>query len=287
MSRLSLPADFDPQAYLQINIDVKAAGIDPVRHYLSYGFKEGRQYKKMSPRLLPKLGEVAYNNDGLQSVHNHDFMQDPAFLSAYARGVKAAQTDYQWYWRVHIGLWAAAAAARLDGDFVECGVNRGFLSSAIMHSLDWSRAARTFYLLDTFKGLDERYLSSDEKMGGVVEKNLSAINSGFYTTNLSAVEANFSEWKNVKIIAGSIPDTLGEIESQKIAFMHLDLNCTQPEVAAIEFLWDRLVAGAFVLLDDYAYRGYQPQKDGMDAWALSRHIPIVSLPTGQGLIIKT
>ena len=63
-----------------------------------------------------------YTADGLRSVHNHDFVLDPGFVRAYARGIAAAGEDYDWQWRVHIGLWAAASAARLEGDFVECGV---------------------------------------------------------------------------------------------------------------------------------------------------------------------
>ena len=42
-----------------------------------------------------------YNQDGLRSIHNHDFMSDPAFVRAYQRGVQAA-SDYHWYWRVHV-----------------------------------------------------------------------------------------------------------------------------------------------------------------------------------------
>ena len=61
-----------------------------------------------------------------------------AHATAYARGVIAVGSDYQWHWRVHVGLWAAFSASKLDGDFVECGVNRGFLSSAIMEDLDGS-----------------------------------------------------------------------------------------------------------------------------------------------------
>ncbi len=38
----TLPADFDPAAYLKANPDVKKAKADPAQHYLSYGFKEGR-----------------------------------------------------------------------------------------------------------------------------------------------------------------------------------------------------------------------------------------------------
>jgi hypothetical protein len=104
------------------------------------------------------LAQPSYNQDGLRSIHNHDFMSDPAFVRAYQRGVQAA-SDYDWHWRVHVGLWAARLAARLPGDFVECGTNRGFLSSAIMTDLDWDKTGRRFYLLDTFSGLAERYVS--------------------------------------------------------------------------------------------------------------------------------
>jgi hypothetical protein len=44
--------------------------------------------------------------------------------------------EYQWQWRVHVRLWAVASASQLDGDFVECGVNYGYLSNAVMEFLD-------------------------------------------------------------------------------------------------------------------------------------------------------
>jgi hypothetical protein len=229
---------------------------------------------------------MTYDQDGLRSVHNHDFMSDPAFIRAYQRGVQAVGADYHWHWRVHVGLWAARMAAGLKGDFVECGTNRGFLSSAIMQYLDWSNTGRRFFLLDTFSGLDERYVSEEEKHDGVLDRNRQALENGFYTTNVDAVRANFSEWKNVYIIVGAIPETLTKMVAEGVAFLHIDLNCSPPEVAALRYLWDRLVPGAPILLDDYAYHGYEWQKIGMDAFAAERAIPILSLPTGQGLIIK-
>jgi len=113
-------------------------------------------------------------------------MTDPAFAQAYARGILAAGSDYRWHWRVHVGLWAARCAAKLAGDFVECGVNRGFLSSAIMSLLKWDSTERTFYLLDTFAGIDERYISPEEKASGVMERNSREIASGFYTLTVCA-----------------------------------------------------------------------------------------------------
>jgi len=68
--------------------------------------------------------------------------------------------------------------------------------------------------------------------------------------------------------------------------VHLDLNCLPPEVAAADSFWERIVPGGFVLLDDYAYEGYRSQKLGIDAFAKRRKVAVLSLPTGQGLIIK-
>jgi SAM-dependent methyltransferase len=227
-----------------------------------------------------------YDQDGLRSIHNHEFMDDPAFRKAYERGVRAAGDDYRWHWRIHVGLWAAACAARLEGDFVECGVNRGFLSSAIMDYLNWDSLGKQFYLLDTFRGLDERFVSPEDIASGAAEKHRKSMASGFYVQGIDEVQANFSQWKNVSLIEGPIPETLPQVRAGKIAYLHLDMNCSPPEIAAIQFFWGRLVPGALVLLDDYAYHGYLSQKLAMDRFAQEKGIEILSLPTGQGLLVK-
>jgi hypothetical protein len=228
--------------------------------------------------------EGLYNFDGLITIHNHDFIQDPAFQRAYGRGVAAA-ADYQWYWRVHIGLWAASTAVRLEGDFVECGVNRGFLSSAIMQHLDWDSTGKIFYLLDTFAGLDEPQIAGPDRAESL--RNRKHLDEGFYVTDIETVTQNFSEWQNVKLIQGAVPETLAGIDSEKLAYLHLDMNAAAPETAAFDHLWDRLVTGAVILLDDYAFYGYREQKTAMDAAASAKGTAVASLPTGQGLIIKT
>lgn len=228
-----------------------------------------------------------YQTDGLSSVHNHDFLQDPRYVAAYLRGVQAAGgKDYGWYWRVHVGLWAARHGSLLPGDFVECGTNAGFLASAIMHDLDWDRLGKQFYLLDTFAGLDSRYVSAQELAEGALEKNRKHLDEGFYVTDLDSVRRNFSQWRNHRIVVGSIPETLSQVQAERIAFLHIDLNCAAPEVAALQHFWPRISPGAVVLLDDYAYQGYGEQKAAMDALAAAKGVAIASLPTGQGLLLK-
>jgi hypothetical protein len=45
-------------------------------------------------------------------------------------------------------------------------------------------------------------------------------------------------------------------------------------------------AGAVVLLDDYAFTGCEAQKQAIDELAEELSFTTLSLPTGQGLIIK-
>lgn len=227
-----------------------------------------------------------YDQDSLRTQHNHQFMNDPAFQAAYARGRAAAGMEYKWQWRVHTALWAASHAAKLEGDFVECGVAKGFMSSAVMQFLDWNRLGKTFWLLDTFSGLDPRYVLDEEVRDGALGKNDHLIEIGLYATSPDGVVANFSEWDRVRVVAGSIPDTLPQAAPEKVAYLHVDMNCAPPEVAAVTHFWDRLVPGGVVLLDDYAYHGYPHQYAAMNDFAASRGVSVLSLPTGQGMILK-
>src|SRR5262245_17267051 len=201
----------------------------------------------LARKILPDV----YSNDALICFNNHSFMNDPDFQRAYDRGSQALGDGdwYQWHWRVHVGLWAAKTASRLDGDFVECGVSYGFLSSAIMEHLNWDELGKTFYLLDTFAGLDPRFVSASERAAGAIETSEAHLRNGMYVEGADSVRANFSQWRNQKIIVGSVPETLDEVDASAIAYLHIDMNCAPPEVAALRYFWDRLSPGAVVLLD--------------------------------------
>ncbi|BCO47489.1 methyltransferase [Mycobacterium intracellulare] len=235
--------------------------------------------------LLPDV----YANDALITFNNfHAFLDDPEFQRAYQRGARSLGNEdwYQWQWRVHVGLWAAASASKLEGDFVECGVSYGFLSSAIMEYLDWDRLGKTFYLLDTFAGLDPRFVTENERRAGALETSKGHLRNGMYVNGVDSVRANFAQWKNQRIIVGAVPETLEQVDAPSVAYLHIDMNCAPPEVAALRFFWPRLTPGAFVLLDDYANRGRDEQRAAMDEVAGELGVKICTLPTGQGLLIK-
>jgi hypothetical protein len=256
----------------------------PIKQFIKYLINQSGYTINRTPPVL--VSEI-YDEDGLQTIHNHDFMNDPSFTEAYQRGIDAScGVDSRFHWRAHVVLWVANCASRLKGDFVECGVNKGFNSSAIMHHLGWNSLDKTFYLLDTFNGLDERFITEEERLQGKLEINKRTLENGGYERDIEAVKANFSEWQRVRIIQGAVPETLFQVETEEVAYLHLDMNCSLPEQAAAEFFWPRLVTGALMLFDDYAYKGYYSQKLALDSFARKKGVSVLSLPTGQGLIIK-
>src|SRR3954447_1629369 len=226
-------------------------------------------------------------SDGLYAVHTPRFLADARFQAAYRRGVEAAGGhDPRFEWRIHLGIWAASVAARVPGDFVECGVNAGFFSSAILTWLDWGALGKTFYLVDTFAGPPLDQYSEMEIAAGRRDVAQRAIAGGGFVTDLERVRANYREWPRVEVVRGAVPEILPDVPAPKVAFLHLDMNCVAPEVAALRCFWDRIPSGGVVLLDDYAYHGHDTQGDAMDAVARELGATIAVLPTGQGLIVK-
>jgi hypothetical protein len=228
-----------------------------------------------------------YAQDDLYTVHNADFQRDPQFQDAYARGVRASWgVDPGLAWRVHVALWAATTALRTDGDFVECGVNAGFVSSAIMHRLCWAGVPRKFYLIDTFSGPVVEQFSAEEMRLGKAGLTKELLARGAYVTDLDRVRANFAEWPNAVVVQGRVPEVLSTLEIPHVAFLHIDLNCAYPECAALAYFWPRLSPGALVLFDDYANHEHRYQKEKIDETARGLGTEVLSLPTGQGLIVR-
>jgi hypothetical protein len=175
-----------------------------------------------------------YSRDGLFAVHSHHFRDDPASIAAYARAIQANNSiDPQMEWRVRVALWAASIAVRVPGHFVECGVNTGVMSSAIMQRLNWRTVDKRFYLIGTFNGPAISQYSHDEIERGRLNLAENAIAAGAYATDIDAVRANFAEWQNAVVVQGIVPDVLSALEIGDVAFLHIDLNCAHPERAAL------------------------------------------------------
>ena len=182
-------------------------------------------------------------------------------------------------WRVKIALWAAEHALKLEGDFVECGVNTGILSLAICDYFNFNNINKHFYLFDTYNGIPIDKNNIDDNQG-IDKKNV------FYRDCYEQTKKNFSEWSNVSLVQGIVPNVLDMVYIEKVCYLSIDMNVAGPEISALRFYWPKLVSGAVILLDDYGWKTCEQQKVAFDNFAKEFQVPILFIPTGQGIIIK-
>lgn len=90
-----------------------------------------------------------------------------------------------------------------------------------------------------------------------------------------------------KLVRGAVPATLEAFPlDRRVAYLSIDMNIVMPEIAAIEFFWDRMTPGGIVLLDDYGWATHAAQRAAFDVFARAHDTMILSVPTGQGIMIR-
>ena len=89
-----------------------------------------------------------------------------------------------------------------------------------------------------------------------------------------------------RVIRGAVPDSFAQGVPERISFLHIDMNSAPPEIAALEYLFDRVSPGGVIVLDDYGYIPYRAQRDAERPWFAERGYDVIELPTSQGLVIK-
>lgn len=209
-------------------------------------------------------------------ARNMGFLEDAAFMQAVNEEARTDQ-EKSLVWRLHVLCWAATSALKLEGDFVECGVYQGFSVAVIAKYLRFAGLPRRWYLYDTFAGIP-----ADQINAGDTQSAQSYLDP----TLCEKVTQRFAQYPNIRVVRGRVPEVLLETCPQSIAFMHLDMNSAAAELGALQHLYDRLVPGAFLVLDDYGWYFYRQQKLAEDPFFRERGCPILELPTGQGLVVK-
>jgi len=235
------------------------------------------KYFLLSSRRTP----YPYQQDrGLITKYLATFRQNPDFLKAYAKGIDLLDYDPKSYYRIHQAIWATSVAIENEGDWVELGTGRGFTMSATLnyHQKKWNKSSKNLWLVDTFSPHE---INCDTGIQAESGKKIE-----FYCDDLQMLKDHFKEFDNVHFLQGLIPDCLDQLNVEKISFLHIDLNAVKPEIEGLTLLWDRLVKGGVLLLDDYGFPNRRDQHDAMNSFASSHSFEIFQMPTGQGLAIK-
>jgi hypothetical protein len=165
----------------------------------------------------------------------------------------------------------------LPGDFVECGVEWGFGVDVVSDYLDFKNKNKNWYLYDTFSGvpLDQRDLGFEIS------------NEITLKDQYDKVKKKFSGNKKIKVIKGRLPDCLQEICPKKISYLHIDLNNTRAEIETFISLFPKVSLGGHIIFDDFGSMLFSKQHYFERKLFNYCNLPVLELPTGQALIIKT
>lgn len=197
------------------------------------------------------------------------FLDDAAFRTAWNTHSKTPE-ERGAMWRRVTQVWAARSALRLEGDFMEVGAYKGVGPRIICDVLNFGELDRRYYLYDLF-----------EHDSSMIHHHMTEHGADLF----QQVTDLFPE-KNVEVIKGYVPQSFEQGAPEKIAFMHLDLNQMEAEIATLEAMFDRIVPGGILLLDDFGWLGYRRQLDAETDWLGKRGYHVLEMPTGQGLVIK-
>lgn len=201
---------------------------------------------------------------------NLSMFDDPAFVRAWQSNLES-DADQAIVWRRYILACAGYHCLQLPGDFVECGAYTGVGVKTVVDYLGGTAFPKTFWAFDLFAHEDGMTHHAMPEHGPRLEER---------------VRAKFAQYAQVRVVKGSIPEVFAQQSPRSIAYLHIDLNQAPAEVAALDALFERVVPGGLVVLDDYEWTGYRKQKLAEDPWFEARHYRVFPLPTGQGIVIK-
>jgi O-methyltransferase len=202
---------------------------------------------------------------------NLSFLDDARFMDAIKRHAET-EIERSIIWRTAVLVWAARNGLRREGAFVECGCYRGTSARIICDAVEFNKTDKDYFLYDVF----------DYPEGGAPFSKM----PGMGPTLFEEVKARFADIPRAKIIKGLVPDSVIGTAPDRIAFLHIDMNNVAPEIAALDLLFERMVPGGMIILDDYGYIPYLAQRDAERDWFAKRGYDVLELPTSQGLIVR-
>ena len=203
--------------------------------------------------------------------HQIDWWCDPsfnAFLDRFGER-KGFNTHRRWM------LWQLLRLARdVPGNTAECGVFEGAGSWLICSAFEGS--GRLHHLFDSFEGLS----APEAADGHHWHQGDLAVAEDIVTKNLGP----FSDV--IQFHKGWIPERFQDVDEEKFAFVHIDVDLRRPTLDSIEFFYPRLSIGAVLLCDDYGFWSCPGSTEALDEFLSDKREKMIALDAGGGFLIK-
>ncbi|THD57781.1 TylF/MycF/NovP-related O-methyltransferase [Phenylobacterium sp.] len=210
-------------------------------------------------------------------MKNIPFLDDERFMALEEKHQHLLPIP-NWHWNLQTVVWALHQTRDVEGDLVEMGVFKGHTTLFCAEYHDFQDWPKRWVLFDTFDGIPD-----DQVDAGWEQVNTSTYKG---TYSYEDTRDRFAGYPNIEVIQGRVPEILQDHCPEKVSFLHIDLNNTTAEIAALEFTLDRLSPGGVLILDDYCWAPARAQFLAERQWFGERGLHVLPLPTGQGVFIK-
>ena len=139
----------------------------------------------------------------------------------------------------------AEHVAMLPGHVVECGTWRGGMIAAIAETLG---PERHYVLCDSFQGLPPA-----QRIDGpdALAWQQNSRDNCRATADEARETMRFAGVTSYQVVEGWFHETLPRLDAHPIALLRLDADWYESTLCCLENLWDRVVNGGIVVLDDY------------------------------------
>lgn len=138
------------------------------------------------------------------------------------------------------------------GNIAECGSFRGlssFLLCNYAKKEDAQFLGKGYEIYDSFLGLS----APSEK--DTANEETSHMKAGHFSASEDVVKNTLSEFPEVTMYPGWIPEAFDKNSTTQYRFVHIDVDLYEPTLASLHFFWPRLSVGGMIVCDDYGWPG--------------------------------
>ena len=230
---------------------------------------------KEEATLFKEIFNDVYHQDMLITFDRcMSFMQDEHLLACIEKHAKNL-TEKSLLWRVYILSWATKHCLSLPGDFIQCGAVEGFYIAVLADYLSFSKQTRQWQLYCCYEEVVEELQLDHRNLPRREHENC-----------LKILEERTKEYSNISILSDNLTGILKDNVPNEIAFIHLDFKSAMNDKLILDTLFDKLQPGGILIVEDFGWRLYEEQAIKFENYCQGKNIPIVELPTGQGMLFK-
>jgi len=148
-----------------------------------------------------------------------------------------------WLRQLH-GFVGTLQAEGIGGALVECGVYHGGSAAVLAHAMHGQQ--RKLWLFDSFQGLPKPVAADGPDAPALEGKIVGDVANVWRLQRLAGAGK-----ESTHVVTGWFSDTFSQQHVGSIALLHIDADWYESVLLCLEYFYDDLADGAFVVLDDY------------------------------------